>query len=143
MHPALLAAALQILALPYFDEEASAFGTQACGGSGCFTNYAALADLDGDGDLDAVFPNADGYFEQGELQPLVILANDSAGGFTDVSAMAVGGFTGHLRQVAIGDIDADGDLDMYAPDAWGGPDALFVNDGSGAFTDESSTRLAV
>lgn len=141
MHAPAFAFVVPILALPYFQEALDPFGTQACGGSGCFTNYAALADIDGDGDLDAIFPNSDGYFSMGAEEPLVVLVN-SAGGFTNASASAVGGFTGYLRQVALGDIDGDGDLDMYAPDAWGGPDAFFVNDGNGLFTDESATRLA-
>lgn len=143
MSPAVLAVAIPIFAVPLFQEVTNPFGTQACGGTGCFTNYVALADLDGDGDLDAIIPNADGYFSQGSLQPLVILANDSAGNFTDVSAAAVGGFTGYLRQVALGDVDGDGDLDMYAPDAWGGQDKFFVNDGDGIFTDEAALRLDV
>lgn len=138
-------ALLRIAALPYFLEEMDALPQGCEGGSpaddGCWTNYVALADLDGDGDLDVVIPNAAGYFTQGVAEPLVILENDGAAGFSDVSAVAVGGFSGWLRQVAIGDVDVDGDLDIYAPDAWGGDDAFFVNDGNGVFSEEIDTRL--
>lgn len=140
-----LAFLLAPLAAPLFVEDTARLGAQPCGpglGTGCYTNYALLADLDGDADLDVLFPNADGYYTQGALQPFVVLANDSAGNFTDVSDTAVGAFQGWLRQVAVGDIDADGDLDVHAPGAWGEADALFVNDGSGVFANEAADRLA-
>jgi len=125
---------------------------QPCGpgaAEGCYSNYVRLADLDGDGDLDIVFANGGGYFESGGeegLQPLAIYRNDGPGEdggatFTDVSAEAVGGFAGRLRQVAIGDVDADGDLDLYAPGSWGETDALWINDGAGLFADEAASRL--
>lgn len=140
MNAPALAAALPLLALPYF-AEVTAPWPQPCGGNGCYTNYAAMADLDGDGALDIILPNAQGYFSMGSPEPLVILMNDSSGNFSDASVSAVGGFTGHLRQVALGDVDGDGDLDVYAPDAWAGEDAFFVNDGGGIFTDEANVRL--
>lgn len=139
----ILLLALPLAAVPLFVEDTAALGPQPCGpgpGTGCYTNYLILADLDGDGDLDVVFPNADGYYTQGAAQPLVILENDGTGTFTDISAVAVGAFSGWLRQVALGDVDGDGDLDLYAPHAWGGDDAFFVNDG-GVYTDEASVRL--
>ena len=116
---------------------------------GCYSHYVRLADLDGDADLDVVFANGGGYFETGGeagVQPLVVYRNDGAAPdgaptFTDVSAEAVGGFEGRVRQVAVGDIDGDGDLDLYAPGSWGETDALFVNDGAGTFADEATSRL--
>ncbi|HWB75776.1 MAG TPA: VCBS repeat-containing protein [Nannocystaceae bacterium] len=117
-------------------ELADAFGTQPCSGSGCYTNYMRMHDLDGDGDLDIVYPN-----DGGAAQPLVIYANDGNAGFTDVSDDAVGGHMGRIRQVAIGDVDGDGDVDMYAPEGTVSAGALFINDGSGAFMDEGDARL--
>jgi len=119
------------------------------GAEGCYSNYVRLADLDGDADLDIIFANGGGYFSRGgeeDLQPLVIYRNDGpqADGtprFTDVSDAAVGGFRSRLRQVAVGDVDDDGDLDLYAPGSWGEADALFINDGQGAFADEAAERL--
>lgn len=141
------ATALFVFATPLFVEKTAQLGTQECGAgsdAGCYTNYVVIADLDGDQKLDVVFPNAKGYYTQATpAEPLVILKNDGAANFTDVSATAVGGFTGWLRQVALGDIDGDGDLDIAAPDAWGGNAALFVNDGSANFTDEAATRWNV
>jgi hypothetical protein len=116
-----------------FQEDAGAL-SNACGGiDGCWTNYLRVTDIDGDLDLDVVTVNYDGFFSAGQPEPLVVYENDGAGNFTDVSSTAVDGFSGRIRQVAIGDVDGDGDPDMYAPDANDGVDNLFLNDG-GVFT---------
>lgn len=121
-----------------FAEVPGAFEPQPCGGSGCYTNYLRVTDLDGDGDLDVVLPNSGSGDE-----PLVIWSNDGSGAFANTSLTTIaGGFAGHLRQIAIGDIDGDGDLDLAAPDATGDPDHLFVNDGAGVLVDETLARLA-
>lgn len=135
--------AILIFATPLFTEDTGRLGTQPdCNSNpGCWTNYALLADLDGADGLDILFPNADGYFTQGNAEPFVVLMNDGSGNFSDTSATAVGGYSGWLRQVAAGDIDGDGDLDLIAPAAWNDPIAVFMNDGTGAFTDESATRI--
>ncbi len=128
-------------AQPLFQSDDNALLTQSCNGGGCWTNHLRVDDLDGDGDLDVIFTNYEGFFQRGSPQPLAVYTNDGTGTFTDVSALAVGGHIGRIRQVALGDIDADGDLDLYAPDGAGDPGALFVNDGTGVFTDEALTRL--
>ncbi|PKN49678.1 MAG: hypothetical protein CVU63_01465, partial [Deltaproteobacteria bacterium HGW-Deltaproteobacteria-20] len=119
-----------------------ALDPQACGGAGCWTNHLRVTDVDGDGDLDIVLVNyADFFGGNNNPQPLVVYANDGAGFFTNVSSSAVGNFTGNVRQIAIGDVDGDGAPDIYAPSGAGGPHVLFMNDGSGVFTNEASTRL--
>src|SRR5687768_6181017 len=117
-----------------FQEDPGALAN-ACGGDGCWTNYLRVTDLDGDDDLDVVMVNYEGFFSAGTAEPLVAYTNDGAGNFTNTSAASVGGFVGRIRQVAIGDVDGDGDPDMYVPDANGGPDNLFFNEG-GVFTPE-------
>ena len=127
---------------PFFAEKVKAFGTQPCTPEGCWTNYVQVVDLDGDGDLDIVMANAAGYFVKGtESQPLIVYLNDGAGNFTDGSQAMVGGTSGWFRQVAFADINGDGKLDMYVPDAWGAADKLFVNQGNGTMADEAAVRL--
>lgn len=123
-----------------FEEQASAL-TQACG-DGCNTNYNVIVDLDGDGALDLVFPNSTGFFELGGAnEPFAVYKGSGQGAFTNVSATAVASFSGAVREVAIGDVDGDGDLDMYAPSGKGQSDRFFINQGNFVFADESATRI--
>jgi len=96
----------------------------------------ALADFDGDGDLDLALahgrwregaPTADG------LARLWLQGAD--GRFTDASASAgvIGPHYG--LGLAVGDIDNDGDLDLYI--TCFGPDVLLQNHGDGTFEDVS------
>jgi MYXO-CTERM domain-containing protein len=135
--------ASQAQALPFFTQASNRLGaTQPCNGTGCYSNYLVLADLDGDSDLDIVFSNGGGFYVPGQDEPMVVYRNDGNANFTDITASAVGSFTGRLRQVAIGDIDNDGDNDIIAPDAWNlQPDAVFINDGNANFTNEGAARL--
>lgn len=106
----------------------------ACGGGdGCWTNYLRVTDLDGDDQLDIVTVNMQGLFEVGAAEPLVIYRNDPPGSFDNISSEALGGHEGQHREVAIGDIDGDGDPDIYAPHAAGGVDSLFLNNGDATF----------
>lgn len=128
-------------AAPYFQEVPNPFGAQACGGQGCWTNYTRMTDIDDDGDLDVIFPNADGFFSKGSSQATVVYLNTGNGTFTDGSAAVVGGYSGWVRQVAAADVDGDGHTDLYVPAAWGAADKLFMGAGGGAFADEAAARL--
>jgi len=91
----------------------------------------SLRDLDGDGDLDVLSTSASGAF---------LFRNDGTGTFTDVTAsshLPVAGF----RQHVLGDWDRDGDLDLYVAQGSTFPNRLFLNDGTGTFTDVTSTNL--
>jgi hypothetical protein len=119
-----------------------ALDPQACSGSGCWTNHLRVTDLDGDGDLDILLVNYADFFSGGDdSEPLVVYENDGSGDFTNVSGAAVGNYVGALRQVAVGDVDGDGDVDLYAPSGNGDAHVLFINDGGGVFTDEAASRL--
>ncbi len=132
-------------ATPLYDVNPSAIDGFACNGSGCWTNYNILADIDNDGDLDIIEPNYSGFFGQGGPQPLVIYTNTGNGDFLLASSVTVNDFSGRLRQVAVADVTGDGYVDIFAPDGYNGeggfPDAFFINQGDGSFIDEAETRL--
>lgn len=100
---------------------------------------AAPIDMDGDGDLD-LFLVRDGAN--------VLLRNDlsSGGGFVDVSAESLPGRTRWSSAFAVGDVDGDGDDDIYVgnytsaiafPSQLCGGSALLINDGTGRFVDRA------
>lgn len=94
----------------------------------------ALFDADGDGDDDlyalngAPLPGAD-------PAPVsnVLYRNDGGWTFTDVTAESGLGDTGYGLGVTIGDVDNDGDPDVYVNNF--GPNALYRNEGGGRFVD--------
>jgi len=106
---------------------------------GAETTSLATGDLDGDGDVDVLVGNADLF---GASQELYL--GDGSGGF--ISGTSSLGASGSVQAVAMGDVDGDGDLDLYFAEepTWGtfapigGRDRLFVNDGLGHFALDSS-----
>ena len=96
-----------------------------------------LADLDGDGDLDAFVVN----WVYGR-----ILDNDGTGIFTDVSTGRLPSERDRTDGVALGDVDGDGDVDALLGNGALGAffypqNRLYLNDGSGTFTDATRTHL--
>jgi len=85
-----------------------------------------LGDLDGDGDLDAFVAN---YGSGNE-----VWLNDGSGTFSD-SGQSLG--TSNSLDVALGDLDSDGDLDAFVANVGvsGQPNKVWLNDGSGIFSD--------
>jgi hypothetical protein len=97
----------------------------------------ALADHDGDGDLDLALCGES--WRAGRVTRLY--ANDGTGNFTRIAAELVGVRFG---DVAWGDYDADGDADLAVAGSTGTGQStarLYRNDGAGAFT-EVATPLA-
>jgi hypothetical protein len=127
-----------LLVLPCSAAAQSLFNDAVSLPNSYFTNFIALVDLDGDDDLDIIAPNCSGFMSTGP-QPLEVYRNGGAGTFVDYAFPLSAAKP--VRQVALGDIEADGDIDVYIPDASTGPHFLFVNNGSGVFADESGTRL--
>lgn len=86
----------------------------------------ALADLDGDGDLDLLYVVSDGRS--------FVLTNDGAGTFAvDDRWTADGGPLPPATSVAVSDLDADGDPDAVFTTPRGTPDLVLYNQG-GSFT---------
>jgi len=132
----LVSAGPSALAAKYFEEVPGALASASD-----WTNYLRLADLDSDGDLDLVVPNCGGFFANPSPEPFRLYLNDGKAGFTEAAARLGGPFEAAIRVVEVADVDGDGDDDLFAPSADGTLDRLFVNDGSGSFTNEAATRI--
>jgi predicted secreted protein len=124
-------------------------------GSGVFTDAPAqlpamfgypravvLGDVDGDGDLDALIGNAGGFFVAAGQNRLLV--NNGSGVFADATVQ-LPAIPSQTTAIALGDVDGDGDLDAligqsgYAPQQ----DRLYLNDGSGLFTDATAQLPAI
>jgi len=96
-----------------------------------------LFDYDGDGDPDLFFVDGGtlpGY--EGEPARSVLLRNDG-GRFVDMTTAAGLTLDGYGCGGTAGDIDADGDVDLYV--SVFGENRLFRNEGDGRFTDVTSS----
>ena len=92
------------------------------------TTDAAMADLNGDGNLDIYVTNSFGKNK--------LWLGNGDGTFANADILA-DSTTSRSSSVAIGDIDNDSDLDIYVGAFSGGTNVLWINDGSGNFTDGS------
>lgn len=125
-----------------FEEASAALGIDFRhhhGGSGeyymCETmgSGVAIFDYDGDGDQDLFFVDSGelpGYV--GETPRSRLFRNDGER-FTDVTDRSGIEVTGYGQGVTAGDVDGDGDLDLYVSAF--GPNQLFRNRGDGTFED--------
>jgi len=98
------------------------------------TRVVKMADFDGDGDLDLVFGNT--------KHPDTIWINDGKGNFKD-SGQRLGATTASgssiergysTEDIAIGDIDRDGSLDIVTACYGGIGTRVYLNNGKGVFT---------
>ncbi|MES3033186.1 MAG: VCBS repeat-containing protein [Gemmatimonadota bacterium] len=91
----------------------------------------ALGDVDGDGLPEVVLASIE--------KPAALYHNDGDFEFTDVTAASGLDFTGlATTSVVLADVDGDRDLDLLAG-TFGGPVALFTNDGRGHFSNVTSS----
>ena len=103
---------------------AGSFSTPEITGSG-----GALFDYDGDGDLDVYLVDVAGTAARPRVNRLY--RQDSPGRFTEVTTGAGIGDPGYGMGVALGDVDNDGDQDLFVSNM--GPDALYLNSADGTF----------
>ncbi len=108
-------------------------------GFGCeperMTGGAAVGDVDGDGWVDLFVTRLDASD--------LLFRNRGDGTFEDWSAQA--GFASHVRRsngALFADIDNDGDLDLYVTTLAEAQFDLFINDGTGNFSEDAVARNA-
>ena len=94
---------------------------------------ACCGDFDGDGDQDLIVPGGGGGFANYYFQ------NNGGNAFTDLTATAGLGLSIDPKAVIAGDVDNDGDLDLFIANLFGG-DQLFINNGSGVFVEDAAAR---
>ena len=100
------------------------------------TSCVVVGDFDRDGDADVVFGNRSG--------PDRLLRNVGAMQFVDATEAAIPLQSGFVSDVVVADLDGDRHLDVVLGDngAGGGGQMRYLRgDGTGAFVDESLTRL--
>jgi hypothetical protein len=103
---------------------------QITGGGGGFLDY------DGDGDLD-IYLVQGGDLPGQSPSPVQnrLLRNDGAWAFTDVTDDSGAGDQRYGMGLATGDVDGDGDVDLYITNV--GRNTLLINNGDGTFTDRT------
>jgi|GEM_PF-1294710 len=109
--------------------EFSVVNTRNFGGSTTPTSSVQMADINGDGDLDLIVGTLGG--------PNTIYFNSGSGSFSSSSTSTVGGANDMCSDLAVGDIDADGDVDIVLA-LQGGYNAAYLNDGNGSFSGSAS-----
>ena len=104
---------------------------------GAVDSAVALADLDGDGDIDAFLANGVDPESPGPSEaPNTVLLNDGSGTFVD-SGATIG--NAYSLDVALGDLDADGDLDAFVANSEAAGNTVWLNNGSGGFVDSGQS----
>ena len=101
---------------------------------------ATFGDIDGDGDQDIVVANV-GYGGLGEVNRLLINDLNNSGTFLDGTSSAFTSWPADITYtVALGDLDADGDLDMVVGNAqYSSPLNRFLQNNGGVFTETPVT----
>jgi len=96
----------------------------------------ALLDYDNDGRLDLYFATATTLpVGKSELRPNRLYRNLGGNKFEDVTEKSGLGFRGFCHGVVVGDVDNDGDQDVFLCNY--GPNKLYLNNGDGTFKDVS------
>ncbi len=111
------------------------------------TRAVVLGDVDGDGDLDLVCGTSYGASLPSQRRQNVLWINDGRGTFTDATDGRMPMDDDATTALALGDVDGDGDLDLVVGNLLlngvSGQNRLYLNDGSGNFTDATARLMPV
>ena len=100
----------------------------------------AIFDYDNDGKMDLYFATGTFLPRGSRLTPSNRLYKNLGGGrFRDETQSSGLDFTGYCHGVIVGDIDNDGDQDIFLANY--GPNALYLNLGNGKFSNISNSSL--
>jgi hypothetical protein len=94
---------------------------------------AAFMDYDDDGYVD-IYVGNNGKFPESAGKPNLLYRNNGDGTFTDVAAKAGVADARQTQGAVLGDMDNDGDVDIYVANDFG-INALYLNNGDGTFDD--------
>lgn len=117
-----------VKALPKFKNTPQALPAQSLKGR---SMDAKSVDLDQDGDLDLVIAN--------EHRPNIILINDGQGNLIDDSKNRLPAHPHDSEDIALGDFDQDGDIDLIFVSEDDKVNEYYWNDGKGVFTSAKFT----
>ena len=115
------------------------------------TREADFGDVDGDGDLDIFFANVRAFIPNADPQNRLLI-NDGTGMFTDETETRLPPDADATFDGEFGDVDGDGDLDLLTANASvdlsqgqivDAPYRVYLNDGTGRFTDGTSDVFGV
>jgi MYXO-CTERM domain-containing protein len=118
------------------DDTAGSIGTTAE-----WTNKAELADINGDGRVDILFANGGNYSSAGANELNRVFLNDGDGTFTEATTTVFGAIGDHARVIKVRDVDADGNVDIIVGTTYQTQSRLYLGNGSGSFTEVTSTHL--
>jgi len=117
------------------------------GDTGEWTNKVEVADLDGDGWVDLLFANGGDYDAAGAPEPQRVFRNlgnwaQPGPHFAEITSNVFGpGAVRLARVIKVGDLDGDGDLDIFVGGAHGTASGLFLRRTGGGYDDVSATNL--
>ncbi len=112
--------------------------TREAGLAGRGNNISCFwGDVDTDGDLDLFLANSSGPgHPEAQWGANSLFRNNGDGTFSDVSEASGVTILTNSRGSTMGDIDNDGDLDIYVNNSWN-DSLVFLNDGRGRFSESA------
>ncbi|MBL4631175.1 MAG: VCBS repeat-containing protein, partial [Paraglaciecola sp.] len=103
-----------------------------------YTNSLTTADIDGDGDLDVLAGNGDGFFGNANR----VYLNNGDGTFATGAEISID--TNRTYSLITADIDGDGDMDVLAGNGdgfFGNANRVYLNNGDGTFA--TGTEISI